>query len=68
MDWQCCPPVCAQNIPAAWWNGKPVAWTSSTSTPPKHTAELPANAGDSGLLSLNVTVAGTLELGWRRAR
>jgi hypothetical protein len=54
--------------PAAWWNGKPVAWTSSTSTPPKHTAELPANAGDSGLLSLNVTVAGTLELGWRRAR
>ncbi len=60
----------AAAAPGAWWNGKPVSWKSQPGTGGaiSHSAELPANAGASGLLSLTVAGEGTLSLDWVRAR
>ncbi len=53
--------------PTAWWNGERVTWTTTGSSPPTYTADLPAKAGACGLLSLNVSVGGVLKLDWIRA-
>jgi hypothetical protein len=62
--------LAAAAAPVAWWNGRPVIWKSQPGkgAAATHTAELPANAGASGLLSLTVATAGTLSFDWERAR
>ena len=57
----------ATTAPTTWWNGKRVTWTTTSSSPRTYTADLPAKAGDCGLLSLNVSVGGVLKLDWIRA-
>ena len=55
------------DAPTAWWNGKAVTWTASGGNPAAFTADLPAKAGDCGLLSLTISVGGVLKLEWVKA-